>query len=125
MRPTSLVSNPSFSMESDQPLTTTAESASHIKKRKTQDLKRPDVSHFDKLPNAALIAINALAAVMGKGVSTAWRDIRNDPDFPKPIRLSAGCTRFRVGDIRQYLAGKADASAKPKRTQRVKGKVAQ
>ena len=86
--------------------------------------KRPDVSHFDKLPDAALIAIAALAAIMGKGVSTAWRDIRNDPDFPKPIRLSAGCTRFRVGDIRQYLAGKADASAKPKRTQRMKGKVA-
>lgn len=124
MRPTSLLSNPSFSMASDQPLTTTAESASHIKQRKTQDLKRPDVSHFDKLPDAALIAIRALAAVLGKGVSTAWRDVRNDPVFPKPIRLSAGCTRFRVGDIRQYLAGKADASAKPKRTQRVKGKVA-
>lgn len=86
--------------------------------------RRPDVSHFDKLPDAALIAINALAAVMGKGVSTAWRDIRTDPDFPKPIRLSAGCTRFRVGDIRQYLAGKAGASATPKRTQRLKGKVA-
>jgi predicted DNA-binding transcriptional regulator AlpA len=69
--------------------------------------KRPDVSHFDNLPDAALIAINALAAVLGKGVSTAWRDIRNDPDFPKPIRLSAGCTRFRVGDIRQYLVGPA------------------
>lgn len=125
MRPTSLVSNPSFSMESDQPLSTTAESASCIKQRKKQNLKRrPDVSHFDKLPDAALIAIAALAAIMGKGVSTAWRDIRNDPDFPKPIRLSAGCTRFRVGDIRQYLAGKADASAKPKRTQRMKGKVA-
>lgn len=87
--------------------------------------RRPDVSHFDKLPDAALIAINALAAIMGKGVSTAWRNVRNDPDFPNPIRLSAGCTRFRVGDIRHYLASKADTSAKPKRTQRVKGKVAQ
>lgn len=86
--------------------------------------RRPDVSHFDQLPDSALIAINALAVVIGKGVSTAWRDIRNDPDFPRPIRLSAGCTRFRVGDIRQYLVGKADAAANPKRTQRVKGKVA-
>lgn len=87
--------------------------------------RRPDVSHFDDLPNAALIGINALAAVMGKGVSTVWRDIRNDPAFPTPIRLSAGCTRFRVGDIRRYLAAKAEASSKPKRTQRMKGKVAQ
>jgi predicted DNA-binding transcriptional regulator AlpA len=86
--------------------------------------KRPDVSHFDKLPDAALIAIAALAAVMGKGVSTAWRDIRNDPDFPKPIRLSPGCTRFRVGDIRAYLSKKAASSHKPKRAQRVKGVAA-
>ena len=85
---------------------------------------RVDVSHFDKLPDAALIPIRALATVMGKGVSTAWRDIRNDPDFPKPIRLSAGCTRFRVGDIRAYLAKKANASTKPKRARRVKGEVA-
>ncbi len=84
---------------------------------------RPDVSHFDKLPDAALIAIRALAAVLGKGVSTAWRDVRTDPDFPKPIRLSAGCTRFKVGDIRAYLAKKVNASAKPKRSQRMKGQV--
>ena len=88
-----------------------------------QSKGRPDVSHFDKLPDAALISIRALAAVLGKGVSTAWRDVRNDPDFPKPIRLSAGCTRFRVGDIRTYMANKVSASAKPKRGQRMKGQV--
>jgi len=86
--------------------------------------RRPDVSHFDDLPDAALIAIDALAAVMGKGVSTAWRNIRNDPDFPRPIRLSAGCTRFKVGDIRTYLTRKTDASARPKRRHRLKGMVA-
>lgn len=72
----------------------------------------PDVSHFDKLPDAALIAIKALATVLGKGVSTAWRDIKNDPDFPQPIRLGAGCTRFKVGDIRAYLAKKTSASTR-------------
>lgn len=85
--------------------------------------QRPDVSHFDKLPDAALIAIRPLATVLGKGVSSAWRDIKTDPDFPQPIRLSAGCTRFRVGDIRAYLAKKTSTSAKPKRAQRLKGKV--
>lgn len=86
--------------------------------------QRPDVSHFDKLPDAALIAIRPLATVLGKGVSSAWRDIKTDPDFPQPIRLSAGCTRFKVGDIRAYLAKKTSTSAKPKRTQRLKGQVA-
>lgn len=74
----------------------------------------PNVSHFDTLPNAALISIKALAAVNGQGVSTLWRHCKEDPDFPRPIRLSPGCTRFNVGDIRAYLAKKAKGSTKPK-----------
>lgn len=83
--------------------------------REASPRPRPDVSHFDQLPDAALIAVQALAVVVGKGVSSIWRDIKTDADFPKPIRLSAGCTRFRVGDIRAYLASKALATAQPKR----------
>lgn len=81
--------------------------------------RRPNVAHFDTLPNAALISIKALAAVQGQGVSTAWRHCKQDPDFPKPIRLSPGCTRFNVGEIRAYLAKKA-ASSKPRLTARRK-----
>ena len=84
----------------------------------------PNVSHFDNLPNAALISIKALAAVNGQGVSTLWRRCKEDPDFPQPIRLSPGCTRFNVGDIRAYLAKMAGASLKTKRALRVKGQVA-
>jgi predicted DNA-binding transcriptional regulator AlpA len=86
--------------------------------------RQPDVSHFDKLPDKALIAVKALAAVLDKGISTVWRNTHTDPDFPQPIRLSAGCTRFMVGDIRAYLAKKVAASAAPKRHQRTKGQVA-
>ena len=75
---------------------------------------RPNVSHFDTLPNAANISIKAFAAVNGQGVSTLWRHCKQDPDFPKPIRLSPGCTRFNVGDIRAYLAKKAKLPAKSK-----------
>lgn len=85
---------------------------------------RPDISHFDKLPDAAMISIKALATVVDKGISTVWRNCKQDPDFPKPIRLGPGCTRFKVGDIRAYLAAKASASAKPKRAQHPKGQVA-
>ena len=85
---------------------------------------KPNVSHFDDLPNAALISIKALAAVNGQGVSTLWRKCKEDPDFPQPIRLSPGCTRFNVGDIRAYLAKMAGASLKPKRALRMKGQVA-
>lgn len=80
--------------------------------------RRPNVSHFDTLPNAALISIKALAAVQGQGVSTLWRHCKQDPDFPKPIRLSPGCTRFNVGEIRAYLAKKAAASKSQSRARR-------
>ncbi len=89
-----------------------------------QPKAKPNVSHFDDLPNGAVISIKALAAVSGQGVSTLWRNSREDPDFPKPIRLSPGSTRFNVGSIRTYLAKKANASLKPKRALRVKGQVA-
>lgn len=78
-----------------------------------QPKAKPDVSHFDKLPDAAMVAIKALAAVMGQGISTTWRNCQLDPDYPKPIRLSPGCTRFNVGDIRAYLAKKTNESAQP------------
>ncbi len=84
----------------------------------------PDISHFDKLPNSAQISIQALAVVNGQGVSTLWRNCKEDPDFPRPIRLSPGCTRFNVGDIRAYLLKKADTSARPVRKRRLKGQVA-
>ena len=86
--------------------------------------RRVDISHFDKLPDAAMISVKALATVVAKGVSTVWRNCQQDPDFPKPIRLGPGCTRFKVGDIRAYLAAKASASSMPKRKQRKKGRVA-
>ncbi len=87
-------------------------------------LSRPDISHFDNLPDAAMISVKALATVVEKGISTVWRNCQQDPDFPKPIRLGPGCTRFKVGDIRLYLAMKTGASIKPKRAQRLKGQVA-
>ena len=91
---------------------------------KPEPVRRVDISHFDKLPDAAMISVKALATVVAKGVSTVWRNCQQDPDFPKPIRLGPGCTRFKVGDIRVYLAMKTGASIKPKRNQRKKGQVA-
>ena len=89
--------------------------------KKRDPAPRPDISHFNKLPDAAMISIKALAAVVDKGVSTVWRNCQQDPDFPRPIRLGPGCTRFKVGAIRAYLALKANTSSKPKRAKRLKG----
>ena len=66
---------------------------------------RPLAAHFDQLPDGAMVPIKVLAAVTNEGISTHWAKAKRDPNHPQPIRLSAKCTRFRVGDIRAYLAG--------------------
>ncbi|MBB5189598.1 putative DNA-binding transcriptional regulator AlpA [Silvimonas terrae] len=69
------------------------------------------LQQFDDLPDSALVSINTLSAYLERGVSTIWRDIKTDPAFPRPIRLSARCTRFSVGAVRIYLSQKAESSA--------------
>lgn len=39
------------------------------------------------------------------GRATAWRWVQ-DGDFPKPIKLSPGCTRWKLSDIEKWEAGK-------------------
>lgn len=62
-----------------------------------------NIKDFAQLPDEALASVKIIAALTGNGVSTVWRYAALNPDFPKPIKLSARCTRFRVGDIRAYL----------------------
>jgi prophage regulatory protein len=42
---------------------------------------------------------------------TVWSWLRNDPDFPKPIMLSAGCTRWKLAEIEAWEAAKAGEAA--------------
>jgi predicted DNA-binding transcriptional regulator AlpA len=66
-------------------------------------MNQVNISGFDKLPDEAMTSVKVIAALTGNGVSTIWRYAAQNPDFPKPIKLSARCTRFRVGDVRAYL----------------------
>ncbi|OOG57452.1 AlpA family phage regulatory protein [Polaromonas sp. C04] len=70
---------------------------------------KTDVSHFDQLPDAALVPVKAFSAVMDAGDSTIWRRAKTEPDFPQPIRLGTKCTRWKVGDIRAFIAARAAA----------------
>ncbi len=41
---------------------------------------------------------------------TPRRWLLTDPTFPKPIRFSPGCTRWRVSDLLAWEAEKANAA---------------
>lgn len=38
------------------------------------------------------------------GVSrpTVWRWLKTDPEFPKPVSLSPGCTRWKLDEIESW-----------------------
>ncbi len=40
---------------------------------------------------------------------TVWRWAANDPNFPKSIKFSAGCTRWKLSDIQVWEFGKEAA----------------
>lgn len=42
------------------------------------------------------------SARYGNHKSWPWRRAKLDRDFPKPIRLSPGCTRWRLSDIEAW-----------------------
>ena len=72
-----------------------------------QQEQRHLIAGFDQLPDDSLVDVPVLGAMLSCGESTVWARAKTDPDHPKPIMLSASCTRFRVGDIRRYIRLKA------------------
>ncbi len=43
-----------------------------------------------------------LAARYGLHRTTLWRWAKTDPTFPKPVLLSAGCTRWKLSAIENW-----------------------
>jgi predicted DNA-binding transcriptional regulator AlpA len=63
-----------------------------------------EASGFDSLPDSGLVSVGVVAVLTGQSVSTVWRRTKIETSYPKPVRLSRGATRFRVGELRQFLA---------------------
>jgi prophage regulatory protein len=51
-----------------------------------------------------------LAARYGVHHLTPRRWLKTDPTFPKPLRLTPGCTRWRLSDIEAWEAAKGATS---------------
>jgi prophage regulatory protein len=58
---------------------------------------------FEHLPDSAYIRLRQLVGtVLPFSSATLWRKCRRG-EFPPPVRLSAGITAWRVGQIRLWL----------------------
>jgi prophage regulatory protein len=47
-----------------------------------------------------------LAIRFGVSRQTIWRLVKSDAEFPKPIRLTAGCTRWLLSEVEAWEARK-------------------
>lgn len=48
------------------------------------------------------VADSTLAAHFGTSRNTIWRWAAENGDFPKPVKLSPGCTRWLLADVEAW-----------------------
>lgn len=52
----------------------------------------------------------AVAEKLGTSTTTVWRKSKNEPDFPKPVRLSDAITGWLESEVDDYIARKVRES---------------
>jgi len=74
------------------------------------------LANFDVLPDSAFIRESQLVqrplkdtlAPLPFSAPTPWRKVK-DGTFPKPVKLSAKVTAWKVGEVRAWMAAQAAA----------------
>jgi predicted DNA-binding transcriptional regulator AlpA len=63
-----------------------------------------EIVDIDRLPESALVGTKDICLLARRSRTSIWRDVKAGR-LPKPIRLGAYAARWRVADVRQFLAG--------------------
>lgn len=53
------------------------------------------------------ISVQEIAERHGVHKSTIWRRLQLDPSYPKPVNLSARCTRWKLAELEAWELSKA------------------
>ena len=79
-----------------------------LRKRKPARKKRPEVTDLA----SKFLTVEEVAQRYGVARATVWRWVKNDPNFPEPIKLSAGTSRWTEEQLRtfEHLAAKRSES---------------
>ena len=67
--------------------------------------------HHNPAKNAApqlreCLRVPDVAAFLGCGVATVWRRTKDDPTFPKPIKLSPRVTVWRITELEDWITSR-------------------
>lgn len=49
------------------------------------------------------IRVKPLSKLTGVSVASIWEWAKNDPAFPKPVKLSANCTAWRMEEVKAWM----------------------
>jgi predicted DNA-binding transcriptional regulator AlpA len=58
------------------------------------------------------IRVKQLAPELAVSEPTIWRWLKQNPDFPKPLKLSNRVTAWKVSDVRAWLEAKENANGR-------------
>lgn len=61
----------------------------------TNKIERKDLREY--------LRVKETAAYLGCGIATVWRKTKNDPTFPKPIKLSERVTVWKLSEIEAWI----------------------
>jgi predicted DNA-binding transcriptional regulator AlpA len=64
--------------------------------------------NFDSLPNEADVSIKVVTGLYGCSPATVWRAVKSGR-IPAPKKLTPGCTRWNVGELRKSRAAQVQA----------------
>lgn len=51
----------------------------------------------------AFYRLPKMCEMLGLSKSSIWSLSRNNPDFPKPVKLSAQCTAWRADEVQAWI----------------------
>lgn len=60
---------------------------------------------FPSLPDSALVPINLVQLLSGRGITSIRRDI-SAGRFCPPVHIGPNCSRWPVGAVREYINGR-------------------
>jgi prophage regulatory protein len=70
-----------------------------------------EVFVMDRIKNVYLSDVH-LAERYQVARPTIWRWARNDKDFPKPVKLSPGCSRWNLAELESWEARRSGGGGK-------------
>ena len=75
------------------------------------------------LPQKTYLSVRHVADRLDVSPNTIWRWTSSNPEFPKPVKLGPGCTRWRLREARHLAIARLAEHARTHTTLRVNGGV--